>query len=355
MKRISRLVVVLILACAAAGCARKQLLLVTEYGNESPRVKEMERAIAGRFKAEGVSHHLVVFNMDIRGRPTDVRREEMGNMAVIRVDSYDPDAVFVAGDDAARYFAQRLVNRPWRFFFFDVKGRPEDYLFTASTNVTGVRERVPVGEMFDLIKRLAPDATRVGAISGQSLEGRGVLDEVILAKDETLKVERVIRARTLDEWMAGVRSLQNDADVLLIASTAGVLRSAGSFEAVPDAELRELTAVANGLPSFTFDEFGVGPKMAMAGVVAPVAAQARLAAEMAIRTVEYGADVMDIRIVPARRTEVLVSTERAAALGVTVPDALANPPVIRREPTASLSWWEQFLGWFSDERRPTGL
>ena len=353
MKSVGIAAALSVLLLVATGCSHKCLLLVTQYSDDSPRVARMKEAIAGRFKAAGIAHDLFVFNMDTRGRPTDIWREEMGHMAVVRVDAFDPDVVFVAGDDAARYFAQRLVNRPWRFVFFDVKGDPSEYLFTVSTNVTGVRELVPVREMFDLIKALLPKARRVGIIADRSLEGDAVVKQVLAARDADLSVAEVIRAGTLDEWLEGVRRLQTGADVLIIASCGSVLSEPNGERAVPEAELLRRTASVNQLPDFSFSHDAARVGSVLAAVTVPIAAQADLAAEMGVRAVGYGADVFDIRITSSRARARTISMDRARQLGIAVPPAFLKPfPTVERRKRGLL---EKFGGFFKRKHRPHAM
>lgn len=352
MKRALAPGVLVIMLAFSVGCSTKRLLLVTQYEAGSERVEAIKQSIVNRFKAEGASYRLTIFDMDTLSHPTDTWREEMGHMAVIRVHDHDPDVVFVAGDDAARYFAQRLVNRPWRFIFLDVKGDPADYLFTVSVNATGVREKVAVEETFDLIRNLVPSARRVAVLADRSLEGNAVVDQIKAVRDSELHVV-IKRAATLAEWLAAVQAVQDEADVLIVASCSSVLLGRNATEAVSRAELLQLTSRLNRLPDFSFWKEAVGPEGVMAAVWVPVAAQADLAGEMAVRMLFYDADISRIRIVSSKKRATAVDLERAKKFGVAVPAALLKPDPKLRE--RKRNFLERFLGLFMIRRRPPSL
>jgi len=159
MKKFIRVLACIVLATTCVGCIHKQMLLVTQYPDGTERVAEMAETITATVKGQGFSCNLEVFNMNTVGRPTEIWREQMARMAVVRAHALRPAIVFVAGDEAARYFAQRLAGTGRKFIFLDLKGDPADYGFTQSLNVTGVREALPVKEAVALMKRLVPSAT----------------------------------------------------------------------------------------------------------------------------------------------------------------------------------------------------
>jgi len=353
MKRKVCLGALVVMLLLSVGCARKQLFLVTPYGSESPRVQAMERAITLRFRYERIPYDLIIFNMNTRERPTKTWGEEMAKSVEARVKAYDPDVVFVAGDDVAHHFAQRIINKPWRIIFFEVKGNPADYYFTVSANATGVHEKVAVQETYDLIKQVAPAARRVGVIADKSLEGKAVVKQILAVQDTVLQVTEVIEAGTLVEWLAGVRKLQDNADALIVASYGSVLRKEGDRFAVPPAELLQMTSQANRLPDFSFWEEAVGSDGVMAAVTVPISAQADLAGEMGVRSLAYGTDIFNIRIASPRERARIVDARRAGALGVKVPGALLSPS--RKKPRRKANLVERLKGLFRSDTRPAAI
>lgn len=319
MKRVILVLVCALLAATCVGCIHKQMLLVTPYPDGTGRVGEIAEALDSGVRGQQFSATLNVFNMNSTGHPTDIWREQMRRMAVVRANALRPGVIFVAGDDAARFFAQGFLARPYNFIFLGVKGDPAEYGFTKALNVTGVREEVPVREAFSLMKRLVPSTRGVGVIADASLEGDAVVQRIQRAADLPIRVVAVRRARTLPEWMAAVSDLQTKADALCIASYRSVLPDEKAREAIAPAELLRMTAEANKLPDFSFWPDAVGLNGVLAAVTVPADAQARIAAKMAIRVMYLDVKTSDIRITSCNARATKISRERAAKLGITIP------------------------------------
>ncbi len=311
-----------ILLVVSAGCAETRLLLVTQYADGDPRVAEIAEGIRDVFTAEVSPYRLTVFNMGTLSHPTDIWRDEIGRAAAVQVHGLKPDIVFAAGDDASRYFAQRLAGAAKQFVFLDVKGDPADYEFTTAINVTGVREEVPIREAFALMKKLVPQARGVAVLADRSLEADAVIRRIEHERVLELRVVTIRRAATLDEWRAAVRDVQDKADVLCIAGYRSVLAEPNGRQAVRPAELLKITAQENRLPDFSFWEDAVGPEGVLAAVTVPASAQAKLAARLAIAILYYGRDVADVRIVSCPERKTFLSAERAGELGVTLSPAI---------------------------------
>lgn len=322
MKKLIRILACLVLALTCVGCIHKQMLLVTQYPEGSERVAAIADTIESTIKGQSYSCNLVVFNMNTVSHPTEIWREQMGRMAVVRAHSLDPDVVFVAGDDAARYFAQRLAGTRRRFIFLDLKGDPADYGFTKSLTVTGVREVLPVKEAVAMMKRLVPSASGVAVLADKSLEGDAVVSQIEKATGLQIPIVAVKRARTLAEWVAAVAELQDKADVLCIASYRSVVTDEKGRNAIAPADLLKMTAEANRLPDFSFWPDAVGADGVMAAVTVPIEAQAEIAAQKAIRVMYFDEDISRVRIAGCKAHATVVSRERASQLGISVPDDL---------------------------------
>ena len=325
MKTLVRLLICIVLACVCVGCAQKRVLVVSQYGDENYRVREVIEVFRKTARAENMMANVKYFNMNTISHPTETWRDEMGRMAVVRAHALEPDLIFVVGDEAARYFAQRLVGTTKRFVFLCVRGDPADYRFTTALNVIGVREEVPVQEAFAMMKELVPTARTAAVLADQGIEGDVVVAQIQKAAGTLpIRVVAVRRAGTVEEWMAAVRDLQDKADVLCIASYDTVIADPEVRNAIPAADLLSMTAEANRLPDFSFWKEAVGPKGVMAALTVPVTAQAEIAAKMAVKILFYRAKIERLRTETCTARDRILSTERAAQLGIN--PVLAAPP-----------------------------
>ena len=353
MKRVLTLAALAMLLAVPVGCTAHRALLVTQYPAGASRVEDIQKAIVNRFDADNMSYRLTIFGMDTIGHPTETWRTQMTDMAMMRVETYNPDVVFLAGDDTASLLAEKLVNRAWRVIFLDVKADPAGYLLAAKLNVTGVHNPAPVAESFALIRKLLPSARRVAVIADESPEGNAVVKQVASASSSELKVVAVKQASVRADWLAAIESVQDRADVLIVGAYRHVRAEQYAPDNLPAEEVLRLTAKANSLPDFAFDKDATAPGCLMAAVTAPLAAQADLAAEMALRMLLYGADISSVRPNETRMRRTIVNLNRANEFNIAVPAYLLDPgPEVKLR---KRNLWERFLGLFRRERRPQEL
>jgi ABC-type uncharacterized transport system substrate-binding protein len=326
MRKALALVICAVVVACLSGCAAKTLLLVTEYPDGSPRVAEMEKAITRVFRFENMPFDLVVYNMDVSARDSDIWREQVGHNAMMRVLAFKPTLTFVAGDEAAKYFAQRMVDQPRKMIYLDIEAPPSTYKLTSSRFVTGVVEETPVREAFQLMRDLLPQARGVAVLSDKSLEGNAVVAKIRLMGELPIPVVDIRQVDTLGDWMAAIQDLQGKADALCVVSYHALLKNAEGPETVPAAEVMALTSKINRLPDFSFRKEAVGADGVMAAVAVPAGTQAVLAARMAVRALYYGDKIGDMRPAVCSQYETITSPERAAQLGVTLPAAQPAGP-----------------------------
>jgi ABC-type uncharacterized transport system substrate-binding protein len=309
-----------VVAGLLSGCAAKTLLIVTQYPDGSPRSAATEAAIRKVIRFENLPFDLYVYNMDASQRISDIWRQQAGDNAVVRVtDVYQPHITFVVGDEAARFFAQRLVEQPRKMIFLDIKADPSDYKLAQSRYVTGVVEETPVTELFELVRELVPAARGVAVLSDTSLEGNAVVSKIRQAGPLAVPLVDIRQVKTLAEWMAAVQDLQQKADALCIVSYHTLLKESESSDTVPADEVLRLTSQINRLPDFSFALEAVGPEGVLAAVAIPIEAQARLAAKMAVRNIYYDEKIGNMRVAFCGERATKISHERAAKLGVTLP------------------------------------
>jgi len=283
------------------------------------------KAIKKEMKSENVPFYLNVFNMDLESRASDTWREQRGHMAVVRADDFKANVVLVAGDDAAKYFAERVVGKHIHVVYFDLAGAPAAYKLDNVEAATGVIQDIPVAESFAAMKQLAPKAERVAVLSDASLEGNALVARIKTAKDLPLRVTEVRIASTRDEWAAALRDLQTKADVLCIGGYSQVLAAKGNSATVPPADILALTSETSRMPDFAFRKEAVGAKGVMLSVFVPLEAQARTATRMATDLLYYNVEPAKVPVRVVSERGMVVNSDRAAQVGVSVPADLKIP------------------------------
>jgi ABC-type uncharacterized transport system substrate-binding protein len=335
MKRTTSLAAAALLACSLVGCAPKSLLLVTQYPDDSPRVAEAVAAIRARMGGENTPFHLMVYNANLVGRESEAWRTDMVRVAMANVHAAEPCIVFAQGDLVARDFVPKAVELSNKVIFFDVVGDPGAYKPTDSDLVTGISAPAPVAELFALMKQIVPSARTAAVLADESIVGEAVVAQIERASNLPIRVVQVKRAGTMDEWMAAVKDIQGQADVLVIGSYMEVRKDASAPATVPVPEILLATSQANRLPDFSFWKDAVGANGVLGAVTVPISTQARQAARVAAMVLYYGEDFRDEPIRACEDRATITNADRAMQLGVKLPElgaASAAPPAKAETP-----------------------
>ena len=319
MKRALTILACLIVLSTSVGCIHKHMLLVTPYRDGDARSVKMADGLLSSVRSKGFSSSLEVVNMNIEGSTSEIWRDQMARLAVIRASASKPGMIFVADDMAAEYFAKRLLGTHREFIFLGLNADPTYFGFSRSLNVTGVREVLPVEEAFAKMKEYVPTATRVAVISDQSLEGDAVAEQIRKTANLPMEIVAVKRPATLYEWIGAVAEVQEMADVLCIGGYRGVLAADEGNDTIAPSVILQMTAQANHLPDLSFWADAVGPEGVMLAVVVPIEKQAALAADQAVRVMYRNEDISSIRIVSCPDHDVIYDRQRATQLGVKLP------------------------------------
>jgi ABC-type uncharacterized transport system substrate-binding protein len=337
MKRTVSFAAGAMLACSLVGCAPKSLLLVTQYPDDSPRVAEAVASIRAKMGGENTPFNLTVCNTNMVGQESEIWRAGMSRVAVANMHAADPCIVFVMGDLAAREFAPKAVELSKKVIFFDIMGAPAAYKLTDPAQATGITAPAPVADLFALMKQVVPSARGAAVLADKSIEGDAIIAQIDQARDLPIKVVQVKRAGTMDEWMTAVKDVQDQADVLVIASYSEVLKHANGSATVPAPEILLTTSRANKLPDFSFSKEAVGANGVLGAVTVPISTQARMAARVAAMVLYYGEDFRDEPIKACDDRATITNADRAMQLGIRLPDAgyvPAAPPAKPETPSA---------------------
>jgi ABC-type uncharacterized transport system substrate-binding protein len=214
---------------------------------------------------------------------------------------------------------------------------PVAYKLNDPAQATGITAPAPVAELFALMKQIVPSARGAAVLADKSIVGDAVVAQIEQARDLPIKVVQVQRAGTMDEWMTAVKEVQDQADVLVIASYSEVLRDAKYSATVPGPEILLATSRANKLPDFSFWKDAVGPNGVLGAVTVPINAQARMAARVAAMVLYYGEDFRDEPIKACDDRATITDAARAMQLGIKLPEvelAPAAPPAKVETPSA---------------------
>ncbi len=259
---------------------------------------------------------LRIHRMDTKNNTSEEFKQRAGLLAKAVIEEFNPDIVIATDDNAQKYLiAPYYRNTDLPVVFAGVNWDASVYGYPAD-NITGMVEVSAVPEMLGLIRQITP-GQRVGSINGNTetvrKEIKNYTDVLGLDFDEDRRVS------TFDEWKAAFLEMQDSVDILYMYNNAGI---AGWDEDEANRFVLEHARIPSGsvqpwmapyvLVTFTKDPYEQG----------------EYAARTAIRILN-GESPRDIPLVTNQRGKVLLNSELARALGLSIPaELLANADLL---------------------------
>ncbi len=161
------------------------------------------------------------FDMDTKRRKNDADKKAAALQAKSIIESWHPDVVITADDNAAKYLIQdhyRDAKLP--FVFCGVNWTVKEYGFPYS-NATGMIETAPVQAMIDEARALVSGASRVmylGARTATEIKNAARVRRAV--EQGGLQFEQRLASSQAD-WIEAYRAGQ-DYDFVIIGSNAGI-------------------------------------------------------------------------------------------------------------------------------------
>jgi ABC-type uncharacterized transport system substrate-binding protein len=161
------------------------------------------------------------FDMDTKRRKSVQEKTAAAREARSLIESWQPDVVITADDNAAKYLIQPYyAGADLPFVFCGINWTVEEYGFPYK-NVTGMIEVAPVQTMIEQAIGLVPGARRALYIGANTPTERKNADRMRKAvEDQGLEFEQQL-ASSLSSWVAAYASGQ-DFDFIIVGSNAGI-------------------------------------------------------------------------------------------------------------------------------------
>ena len=254
---------------------------------------------------------LRIHRMDTKNNTSEDFKQRAGLVAKLVIEEFEPDVVIATDDNAQKYLiAPYYRNTDLPVVFAGVNWDASVYGYPAD-NITGMVEVSAVPEMLALIRQITP-GQRVASLSGNTetlrKEIKNYNDVLGLDFDEDRRVT------TFDEWKAAFLEMQDSVDILYMYNNAGI---AGWDDDEANRFVLENTRIPSGsvqpwmapyvLVTFTKDPFEQG----------------EYAAQTALRILD-GESPRNIPLVTNRRGNVLLNSDLAHAMGLSIPAELLD-------------------------------
>ncbi len=161
------------------------------------------------------------FDMDTKRLKSEAEKQRKALEAKAVIESWNPDIVITADDNAAKYLIQRYYrDAEMPFVFSGVNWTVEAYGFPYS-NVTGMIEIAPIEPMFDRAEEVSPGIRRAFYIGADTLtEEKNLKRFQEATKRRGIQLEFAL-AGTMKDWMAAYREAQAH-DLIIMGSNAGI-------------------------------------------------------------------------------------------------------------------------------------
>jgi ABC-type uncharacterized transport system substrate-binding protein len=343
------------------GAAAAMLVPVAALGQSQPAkriyiVQSYEKGhVCGEPQAEGILSALAAVgwmvgkNLTVRSYYMDTYRtnaapeamQREGQKALEEIAEFKPDIVFVLDDAAVRQVMLPLIGRPdLSIVFSGMNGQPEMYdgikkymdsWAHPGSNVTGVYEKLYAAQALKVMAQAVP-ALRDGKavmITDQSPTGNGLTQQFELElKDSEVKWE-VRRVKDWAEYMALIKTLNDDATVKVIYPVALTLpvEGGGRYAA---AQIYDWTINNSHKPEMAINYFFARMGL-FGGAVVNFNTMGKLAGQKGAKILA-GTKAGDLPIEDAPDYAIVFNLKRASDLGIEIsPRVLAAASAIYKD------------------------
>jgi hypothetical protein len=206
------------LATSDATAATKKCFFVSSYNRGYEHSDAIERGL--RAVLDGKCE-VRQFDMDAKRKPNeaDVKRKALEAKAII--DTWRPDIVITADDEAAKYLVQPYYkDHKLPFVFCGLNWTAAEYGFPYA-NATGMIEVAPIVPMMERAKDIVPSFSRAFYVGADTLvEGKNLKRFQDAAERLGFKLDHEF-VTTADGWIAAYQRAQ-DYDVVIVGNSEGI-------------------------------------------------------------------------------------------------------------------------------------
>jgi ABC-type uncharacterized transport system substrate-binding protein len=301
----------LISTALSAPASAGKVLLVHSYHPGHPWTDGITRGV--RKSLEGSGAALEIFYMDTKRRSDSEWKIKAGRLAARRMETFQPDVVIAADDDAQEHFAKSLagLDRP-QLVFCGVNGDPSRYGFPAK-NATGILERPYFLETVKVLAAIRPQVRRVAVLTDSSETSDALIRSLKTIDISPASATAFDQAATFEAWKAALAKRQADCDAVVV----------GLYHSLKGAEPEEAMAWTmehSRIPVAGLYDFSVQDGALCA--FAPSAFEHGFESGEIAKRILAGAKAGDIPVATAQKGGLLLNLKTAKARGVALPAGL---------------------------------
>ena len=251
------------------------------------------------------------FNMDTKRNKSPEHMKKTGLEVKQLIDSWKPDIVITADDNAAKYVIQAYYkDHEIPFVFCGVNWTADEYGFPYS-NVTGMVEVAPIYPLLEKVKDLIPDAKRAIYLGANTVTEKKNLArfEKALGKYD-IHLDSAL-ADTMYDWLNSYTRAQQY-DFIIVGSNSGIHNW--------DRE-RVVNAIKTPSKKLSVTNHGWMMPYTMLGFTKVPEEQGEWAAQAAMSILD-GVEIAKIAIVPNRKWDIWTNSSLMQAGNIMLPEGL---------------------------------
>ena len=281
----------------------KKVLFIDSYHEGYAWSDGITRGVQTILRGTGVD--LKVIRMDTKRNTSDDFKKAAALKAKAEIEAFKPDVVIAADDNASKFLIEPYFkNAELPFVFCGVNWDATVYGYPYS-NTTGMVEVTPIPQIIDQLKPYAR-GSRLGFIA----------PDLLTAKKEAANYKSVFGydvttyyAKDLEDWKKGFLELQNQVDMIIVASDGGL------YDDKAD-ELRAFVEANTKIPTGAAYDFMAPLALIAYGKVAEE--QGAWSAQSALKILD-GTPPSGIPIVKNKEGTLIINAKVARTLGVSIP------------------------------------
>lgn len=251
------------------------------------------------------------FYMDTKRNKENEFKLAKGLEAKNLIESWQPDIVITADDNAAKYVIQaHFKDHDIPFIFSGVNWTADEYGFPYS-NVTGMVEVAPIYPLLEKVQELIPGAKKAIYIGANTFtENKNLARFVIALEKREIQLDSSL-VNTSNEWLNAYRKGQ-DYDFIIIGSKSGI--KAWDHEQVVSA----IKKISSKLSVTNHDWM---MPYTMLGFTKVPEEQGEWAAQAALSVLD-GIELSQIAIVPNRKWDIWTNPSLLSSSNTNLPEGL---------------------------------